>query len=191
MNEVQEVKARLDIVDVIGQYVQLQKAGRSFKAICPFHGERTPSFIVSPERQSWHCFGACGTGGDAIAFVMRKEGLEFPEALRILAQRAGVPLPERRVSQEEDRTRDRLRAVNEAAAGWYRRLLLDGDAGRAAREYLERRGVDGQTAEAFCLGYSPPAWEATRERLRQEGFTDAELLAAALLLEGESAPHHP
>ncbi|MBI2913604.1 MAG: DNA primase [Chloroflexi bacterium] len=189
MNEVQEVKARLDIVDVIGQYVQLQKAGRSFKAICPFHSERTPSFIVSPDRQSWHCFGACGTGGDAIAFVMRKEGLEFPEALRMLAQRAGVLLPERRVSQEEDRIRERLRAANEAAAAWYRRLLLDGDAGRAASEYLERRGADGPTAEAFGLGYSPPAWEAMRERLRQEGFTDAELLAAGLLVEGESGPH--
>jgi len=189
MNEVQEVKARLDIVDVIGQYVQLQKAGRSFKAICPFHSERTPSFIVSPERQSWHCFGACGTGGDVIGFVMRKEGLEFPEALRMLAQRAGVSLPERRVPREEDRTRERLRAANEAAADWYRQLLLGTEQGRGAREYLERRGIDGPTAEAFCLGYSPSAWEATRERLRQGGFTDAELLAAGLLVEGESGPH--
>src|SRR3989337_3611142 len=103
MNEVEEVKARLDIVDVIGQYVQLQRAGRSFKAPCPFHSERTPSFIVTPERQSWHCFGACGTGGDVITFVMKKEAMEFPEALKMLAERAGVKLHERRVSDKEDR----------------------------------------------------------------------------------------
>ncbi len=189
MNEVEEVKARLDVVDVIGQYVQLQKAGRSFKALCPFHSERTPSFIVSPERQIWHCFGACGTGGDVIAFVMKKEGIEFPEALRLLAQRAGVVLQERRPSQEEDRQRERLLAANEAAAGWYRHLLLNSDGGKTARDYLERRGVDAATGEAFLLGYGPAAWEAAREHLRERGFSDADLLAAGLLVEGDQGLH--
>ena len=106
MNEVEEVKARLDIVDVISQYVTLQKAGRSFKAPCPFHNERTPSFIVTPERQSWHCFGACGTGGDVITFVMKKEAIEFSEALKMLAERAGVKLQGRRESSQEQRRRE-------------------------------------------------------------------------------------
>jgi DNA primase len=189
MNEIEEVKARLDIADIVGQYVQLQKAGRSFKAPCPFHNERTPSFIVSPDRQSWHCFGACGTGGDVISFVMRKEGMEFPDALKMLAERVGVKLRERHVSEQEDKQRERLYAANEAAAQWYKQLLLSGDAGHPAREYIERRGIDTSTADTFTLGYSAPSWEAAREHLLERGFSDAELLKAGLLLEGESGMH--
>jgi len=189
MNEVEEIKARLDIVDVISGYVQLQKAGRTFKAPCPFHNERTPSFIVSPDRQSWHCFGACGTGGDVITFVMKREGIEFPEALRILAERAGVRLPERRVSEERNRAHDRLYSANEAAARYYRDLLLSNAAGKPALDYVEKRGVDADAGEAFMIGYSLPAWEALKEHLTNLDFTEKELLAAGLLIEGERGPH--
>ena len=189
MNEIEEIKSRLDIVDVVGQSVQLQRSGRSFKANCPFHSEKTPSFIVSPERQSWHCFGACGTGGDVFSFVMRREGIEFVEALRVLAARAGVALPERRRRPEEERARERSHAANETAARWYHELLVSAEAAKDAWAYVQRRGIDKPTAEAFLLGYSPPSWEATREELRERGFSDAELLAAGLLIEGEKGLH--
>jgi DNA primase len=188
MNEIEEIKARLDIVDVVGQYVHLQRSGRSFKALCPFHSEKTASFMVSPDRQSWHCFGACGTGGDVFSFVMRREGIEFGEALRMLADRAGVTLAERR-PPEEERQRERTYAANEAAARWYHELLVESEGGRQAWEYVEGRGIDRPTAEAFLLGYSPASWEATGEQLRQRGYTEAELLAAGLLVEGERGVH--
>ncbi len=189
MNEVEEIKSRLDIVDVIGQYVTLQKAGRTFKAPCPFHSERTPSFVVSPDRQSWHCFGACGTGGDIFSFVMKREGIEFAEALRMLAERAGVRLQERRVSEEQDKQRGRLYAANETAAHFYRDLLLKGDAAGHAREYLEKRGLDSAVVETFLLGYSPQDWEALLAHLRKYGFTDREALQAGLAIEGERGLH--
>ncbi|MFB3093433.1 MAG: DNA primase [Dehalococcoidia bacterium] len=189
MNEVEEIKARLDIVEVVGQYVQLKRTGRSFKANCPFHSEKTPSFIVSAERQSWHCFGACGTGGDVFSFVMRREGVEFPEALRLLATRAGVDLPERGRRPEEERQRERVHSTNETAARWYHELLVKDDIGKSAWGYVQKRGIDEPTAEAFLLGYSPPSWEATREHLRESGYSDAELLAAGLLVEGERGLH--
>ena len=187
MSEIDEIKARLDIVDVISGYVQLQKAGRSFKAVCPFHSERTPSFIVSPERQSWHCFGACGEGGDVFSFVMKKEGLEFREALRLLAERAGVPLPERRRA-EEDAERERLRQANEAAAQYYHRLLLDSGEARRARQYLEERGLDRATLQDFLLGFAPSGWENLFRHLRERGYRQEELLAAGLLTSGERGP---
>ena len=187
MSEIDEIKARLDIVDVVGSYVQLQKAGRSFKAVCPFHSERTPSFIVSPERQSWHCFGACGEGGDVFSFVMKKEGLEFREALRLLAERAGVPLPERGRA-EEDVERERLRQANEAAAQYYHRLLLDSGEGRRARQYLEERGLDRGTLQEFQLGFAPAGWENLLRYLRERGYRQEELLAAGLLTSGERGP---
>jgi DNA primase len=187
MSEIDEVKARLDIVDVIGGYVQLQKAGRSYKAVCPFHSERTPSFIVSPERQSWHCFGACGEGGDVFSFVMKKEGLEFREALRLLAERAGVALPERHRA-EEDTERERLRQANEAAAQYYHRLLLDSEEGRRARRYLEERGLDRATLQDFQLGFAPTGWENLLRHLRDRGYRQEELVGAGLLTMGERGP---
>jgi DNA primase len=188
MNEIEEVKARLDIVEVVGGYLQLQKAGRTFKAPCPFHQEKTPSFIVTPDRQTWHCFGACSTGGDVITFVMKREGLEFPEALRMLAERAGVKLPERRVSEEQDRTRQRLYAANEAALEYFRSLLKT-VAGRDALAYIERRGIDEATATRFGLGYSLGTWEAGLEHLRSKGFTDREIASAGLAVQGDRGLH--
>ena len=183
MSVIDEVKQRLDIVEVVGQYVQLQKAGRNYKAICPFHAERAPSFFVSPDRQSWHCFGACNTGGDIFSFVMKKENLEFGDALRLLAERAGVTLVERR--PEEEAERDRLREANEAAASFYHRLLVSNEAGQKARRYLEERGLDLKTIQDFQLGYSPSGWESLCQHLRERRYGDEEMVAAGLAIEGE------
>lgn len=184
MSAIDEVKSRIDIVDVVSQYVTLQRAGRSFKALCPFHSERTPSFIVSPDRQTWHCFGACATGGDAFSFIMKREGVEFGEALRLLAQRAGVSLDDRRDPQEEER-HQRLLQANEAAAAYFHNALLHSRPGEAARSYLASRGLDADTIEAFQLGYSPDSWDALKSHLAERGFSGEELLAAGLLVEGE------
>lgn len=150
MTAVDDIKARLDIVDVVSSYVTLKKTGRNFKATCPFHTEKTPSFVVNAERQSWHCFGACGIGGDAFSFVMRKENMDFSEAMRLLADRAGVTLEER---GQHERT-DILLRVNQDAAKYYQDVLASAE-GAAAREYLKERGIDAATAESFQIGLSP------------------------------------
>ena len=183
MTVVDDVKQRVDIVEVVGQYVQLLKAGRNFRALCPFHSERTPSFFVSPERQSWHCFGACGIGGDVLSFVMKKEGVEFGEALRLLAERAGVRLPERR--EEETAAWERSRQANEAAAQFFHHALLNSEAGQGGKRYLEERGLDLKTMQAFQLGFSPPGWDNLCRYLRERGFRDEELLAAGLATAGD------
>ncbi len=185
MNVIEEIKSRLDIVDVVGQYVQLQKAGRNLKGPCPFHSEKTPSFFVSPEHQSWHCFGACGAGGDVFSFLMKREGMDFGQTLRLLAERTGVRLPEREEARETDETK-RLLAANEAAASYYHGLLLHATAANGARQYLEGRGVPIRWMQEFGLGWSPDTWEDLRDHLRRQGFADAELLKAGLLVQGES-----
>src|SRR3990172_8136261 len=119
MTAVDEIRKKIDMVEVIGRYATLKKAGRNFAAPCPFHQEKTPSFIVSPERQSWHCFGACNTGGDIFSFIMRKEAVEFSEALRMLAAQAGVILPSRTGPPEKKEEKEELYRVNEAAAIYY------------------------------------------------------------------------
>lgn len=183
MSVIDEVKQRLDVLDVVGGYVRLQKAGRNYKAACPFHSERTPSFFVFPDRQTWRCFGACAEGGDIFAFVMKKEGVEFPEALRILAERAGVPL-RREPDGEGDQRRARLREVVQAAASFFRQALA-GESGGAARAYLAERQVSRDAVDAFHLGYAPDSWDALLTHLRGRGFEPAQLLEAGVVVQGD------
>ena len=185
MGAIDEIKQRVDIVEIVSQYVPgLKKTGRNFRAPCPFHPEKVPSFFVFPERQSWHCFGACATGGDAFSFVMRKEGVDFGEALRILAHRAGISLapPQRHEGQEQE---ERLRRINEAASEYYHQLLCHSQAGEQARNYLVQRGVSDKAIQDFQLGFSPDSWEASREQLTRSGYGEGELLAGGLLVEKE------
>ncbi len=188
MSTIDDVKARVDIFDLVSEQVTLKKAGRNFSGLCPFHSEKTPSFIITPDRQTWHCFGACATGGDIFSYVMKRENIEFAEALRILAQRAGVTLVERRDRAEDARTL-RLTAANDAAAAFFHETLLHSKAAREARDYLQERGLDLETIETFRLGYSLDSWEALRSHLTERGYTDAELLSVGLLTEGERGPH--
>jgi DNA primase len=185
MDTVDEIKQRLDIVEVLSSYVpDLKKSGRNFRAVCPFHSEKTPSFFVFPERQSWHCFGACGTGGDMFAFVMRKEGVDFKEALNILAERAGVPVVQRKLDEGKSEA-DRLKEINEAAAEYYHNLLFHSVGGQRTREYLTRRGVSEKTMRQFLIGYSQDSWDSLRLELLKRGYHENELSAAGLLVEKE------
>ncbi len=184
MNPIEEIKQRLDIVDVVGESVNLQKAGRNYRALCPFHVEKAPSFFVFPDKGTWRCFGGCATGGDVFAFIMKKENVDFTGALRVLAERAGISLARKNVAAEETE-RDRLRQANESAALFFQHALLNSQPGLRALDYLSLRGIDRQTAEAFQLGYAPDSWDALREHLKGRGFGEGELLRAGLLVEGE------
>jgi DNA primase len=185
MSAVEEIKQKLDIVEVVSSYgVPLKKAGRSFKACCPFHPEKTPSFIVNPDRQDWHCFGACSTGGDVFAFVMRWEKLDFPGALRLLAGRAGITLMPRR-EETREKPNDRLFQMNEAATLYYHHLLRTSSAGEQARRYLEQRGIAPKIIEEYQLGYSPPGWDELSRHLAQKGYNIEEMVSVGLLVEKE------
>lgn len=186
MSAITEVKQRLDIVEFVSEYVTLQKAGRNYKGLCPFHTEKHSSFFVFPEQQTWHCFGACGTGGDIFSFVMKKEGIDFGEALRLLAQRCGVNLGRAQErSKAEDERRERLFQINEAAAQYYHHLLLTTKAGEPARDYLAGRKLTSETIKEFRLGFAPDAWEIIKGYLLDKGYTEKELIAAGLTVEKE------
>jgi len=186
MSIVGEVKQRTDIVEVVSGYVALQKAGRNYKALCPFHNEKHASFFVFPEQQTWHCFGACGTGGDVFSFLMKKDGVDFSQALRLLADRAGLALgsPEAPASAESRET-ERLFQLNELAAEYYHHLLLNSQGGKAARAYVSNRKITAETIRAFHLGFSPDSWEALKDYLTGKGYEERELVEAGLVLERE------
>jgi DNA primase len=168
--KVNEVRERASIVEVVADYVSLRKSGANYQGLCPFHGEKTPSFNVNPARGIFHCFG-CGVGGNAITFIMKVEGLSFPDAVKFLAKRVGVTIEERPPTPQEQRRldeREALYRVNELAAVFYRRVLKEEPAGEAGRRYLERRGVDEATAEAYRLGFAPDRWDALTRHLEQK-----------------------
>ena len=156
---VADIKSKLPVVELVGETVALKRAGSAYKGLCPFHAEKTPSFIVNPDRESWHCFG-CGKGGDVFTFVMERDGLEFREALTRLAEKAGVELSAQ--SAREDRRRARLREALEAAVSWYREVLLRTPQGERARTYLQERGFSEETLDRFSIGYAPNACEPLR-----------------------------
>ncbi len=184
MDAVTEIKRRIDPAEYIGRSVKLQKAGRNLRALCPFHTEKTPSFYVFTDRGSWRCFGSCGEGGDIFSFVQKRENVDFREALRILAEEAGVELSARAAEQ---RTRaEQLSGIVSAAVDFYEQQLA-GDGGAEARAYLtETRGLDAETIERFHLGWAPDEWRLLRDYLLGRGYSDEDALAAGVLHESES-----
>lgn len=184
MTVVDDVKARTDIVDLIQSRVPLQKAGRNFKANCPFHNEKTPSFIVFPERGTWHCFGACGTGGDAFSFIQRADNLTFSEALSRLAERAGVTISDTRRQDETQRKQnDVLYTALQNTADYFHRILTFSPAGEQALRYLHERGVADETIKDFQLGMAPKGWESLKGHLADLGHTEEQMLQAGLIIE--------
>lgn len=180
---VQEIKDRLPIAEVIAPYVKLTRAGRSLKGICPFHKEKTPSFHVSPERGTYHCFG-CGEGGDAFSFIEKIEGLDFKEALAVLAEKAGVEIVSSGYARADTSRAERLREIMARAAQWYARQFP----GSPAQTYAKARGLTDETAALWNLGYAPDSWRALLEAFTTEGCTVEELVAAGLVKEADGKP---
>lgn len=185
---ISEIKSRLDVVDVIGQKVALKKAGQTFKGLCPFHAEKTPSFVVFPDKGNFHCFG-CGANGDIFTFVMKTEGLDFTETLRQLAQRAGVELTTRAAEGDVQRRRSELSALLERAALFYQQALRRADA-QEAREYLARRGINQSTIDQFRIGWAPDSWDALYRHLTEHGARPETILAAGLVAERDSGGYY-
>jgi DNA primase len=167
---VREVRERAAILDIVSDYVGLKKSGVNYLGLCPFHTEKTPSFNVNPVKGIYHCFG-CGVGGDVVSFVMRMEGLPFPEAVRFLARRVGVVIPDRPLTSTEKRRvdeRELLHELHEVASRYYEKVLLKGASGEPCRRYLKQRGVDGETARAYRLGFAPDAWDTLARYLEEK-----------------------
>ena len=183
MSQTSEIKSRLDIVALVSGYLKLEKSGINFKARCPFHSEKTPSFYVSPSRDSWHCFG-CSKGGDIFAFIMEIDGVEFPEALRTLAERTGVALKE--FSHEAHSEKSRLMSIIDDATKFFE-VNLDG--ADDVKEYLTQRGVLPESISRFRVGFAPDSWRATGEHLARNGYTAEEIDKAGLSVQGSRGPY--
>lgn len=186
-NPVEEIKRKIDIVEYIGSFITLKKAGKNFKAVCPFHNEKTPSFVVSPERQIWHCFGACGEGGDIFKFLMKWENITFVEALKELAKKTGVVL--KKISFEDKiwKKKERFLNMNFLAAEFFAYLLNNDKYGDKAMFYLKSRGISKSIIKKFQLGYAPQSWDSLRLFLKKKSYSDEEMFENGLLVKGEKS----
>ncbi len=186
MTVIDDIKDRIDIIDVVSETVKLKKSGRTYTGFCPFHANtRTPSFVVWPESGTWMCFGACNTGGDVFTFLMKRDGLEFKDALHELGRRAGIEIVEEHQPEAEieDQHLARLREAVAATAQWFNHLLLNNPQAQIARDHLAKRGITAQTIEDFQLGYALESWDALHNHLLQKGFSNEELLDAGLIIQ--------
>ena len=188
MSVTDEIKDRIDIVDLISESVELRRAGSSYSGFCPFHANtKTPSFAVFPDTQTWHCFGECAEGGDVFNFVMKKEGWDFAETLRYLSERTGVPLkPLTPEDQEKKEEHTRLRKLLEDAVTFYRHNLYNTEAGKTALEYLHNRQLTDETIESFGLGYAPNSWDAATNHFKTKGYTEKDLREVGLVSDRDS-----
>lgn len=185
MDDVELIKEKINIVDLISEYLTLKKSGVNFKAVCPFHNEKTPSFVVSPERQIWHCFG-CQKGGDHFTFLMEKEGMEFKEALEFLAQKAGIAL--KKMPRKSD-FKDQLFAVNLKAQEFFHYILVSHPLGKKSLEYLKSRGINDSSIEQFGIGYAPNSWESLNKFLLKRGFGTKEIIESGLGVPSKSGSY--
>ena len=185
MTVVDDIKDRLDIVEIVGQTVKLRRTGKNYIGFCPFHSNtRTPAFVIFPETQTWRCFGQCNEGGDIFGYMMKREGWDFNEALRQLAERAGVTLVQHTPEGAADeQTRQDLSAVLEEAASFFRQQMLTTPAGNKALDYLHKRGLTDETIKVWGLGYAPGSWNALLDHLRLKNFQPAIMAAAGLMTE--------
>ncbi len=184
MDAKDEIKQKLDLAEVIGEYIQTKPAGtHALKALCPFHAEKTPSFHISRDKQIWRCFG-CGVGGDMFSFVQQMEGVDFPEALRLLGKKAGVEI--QRFDTREANEKQRLQQLQSFAAAYYNKVLRDASYGQVARDYVARRGITADLVEKFQLGFAPDEWDAFCKMAGQKGFTETDLLNGGLALRRKS-----
>jgi DNA primase len=186
-DQVEEVRARADIVDVVGEHVALKKAGREYKANCPFHEERTPSFYVVPDKGFYKCFG-CGKSGDVFSFIMERMGLDFVEAVKHVAGRSGVEVRETNRQREEDDPNRPLYELNAFAQDWFRKNLIDPEIGEAAQKYLAGRGITPEVAERFGLGWAPDEWRALRDAAAKHGLDEELMVEAGLIGRSDKAP---
>ncbi|MEK7167907.1 MAG: DNA primase, partial [Patescibacteria group bacterium] len=180
--EIEEIKAKVDLIDFIGSYIKLTPAGVNYKAPCPFHNEKTPSFMANKAKQIWKCFG-CNEGGDIFTFLMKIEGLEFPEALKILAQRAGVTLS--RSNPEVSSKKNRLHDLTDLTARYWHKILLESSQAEKVREYLKQRNVSDDAIEDFKIGYAVESWDNLIDFLTKKGFGIEEVFSAGLAVRKE------
>lgn len=189
-NQVEEVKRKIDIVEFIGSFITLKKGGRNFRALCPFHQEKTPSFYISPDRQFWYCFGACQEGGDVIKFLMKWENITFVEALRELAQKAGVKLAKLSFEDQIWKKRERLIGLNNIAVEFYEYILNKTSFGKKALDYLMARTLNPKTIKKFQLGYAPSSWDSLMKFLKKKKYEIAEIYEAGLLVRSEGGKYY-